>query len=282
MFARSVKTMSSSSALARACAQAHASQTAPIASSLKQSLRSGAPIIINRAYQRQAAAPSVTSSAVPSSSRKLAQLATAAPTSSTDAANAFANQAIDPSALTMEQHEELLLDVIAGHSQSAEFKARECVRVIRAPLMLAEEHLETSLTYSTLCGEGKMACRPIIFLDEQAGALLGYYHMGRRLAGHQGIVHGGFQAMLLDECMARATFPRLPAKISVTANLKVDYKAPLPVNRYIVLKAETVKVEGRKAWVEGSVSDAHTGEVYASASGLFIQPKWADKMAPIR
>lgn len=211
-------------------------------------------------------------------SRSLAHLATAA----APAPEPAFTQPANPCELDEAQHEQLLLDVIAQHDLSASFKARDAVRVIRAPLMLDEEHLDTSLTYTTLCGAGKMSCRPIIFLDESAGALLGYYHLGRRLAGHQGIIHGGLQAVLLDECMARASFGRLPAKISVTANLQVNYKAPVPVNRYVVLKADTVKVEGRKAWVEGSVTDALTGDVYAQASGLFVQPKWADKMAPIR
>lgn len=109
--------------------------------------------------------------------------------------------------------------------------------------------------------------------------------MGPALCGHPGIVHGGLLATLLDEGLARTCFPALPNKVGVTASLKIDYRVPCPANSYVVLKARTTKVEGRKAWVKGWIEllgeDDGTGLVLAEAEALFIEPKNAQTMARI-
>jgi hypothetical protein len=60
-------------------------------------------------------------------------------------------------------------------------------------------------------------------------------------------------AVLFDEVFARVACPCLPKGIAVTANLNVDYRAPGHPGRVYVLRARTVEVEGRKAWVEGGL-----------------------------
>jgi hypothetical protein len=90
----------------------------------------------------------------------------------------------------------------------------------------------------------------------------------------------------------------------MTANLNVDYRKPALPDRLYVLRAETTKVEGRKAWVEGKMTylplplstplDAKTlvpdvellsedneGAVMVSeARALFVEPKFADVSVP--
>jgi len=65
----------------------------------------------------------------------------------------------------------------------------------------------------------------------------------------------------------------------VTANLNVDYRKPTPAGSFLVLRAETYKVEGRKAWVRGHIELlANPGEkptIVAEAQALFISPKYA-------
>lgn len=116
-------------------------------------------------------------------------------------------------------------------------------------------------------------------------------HLGRELCGHPGFVHGGLLAVLFDEVFARCACPCLPKGIAVTANLNVDYRSPGHPDRLYVLQARTVEVEGRKAWVEGTLemlpqttTDQQSGSgddssapvLVAEAKALFVEPKFAE------
>lgn len=65
----------------------------------------------------------------------------------------------------------------------------------------------------------------------------------------------------------------------MTANLDVEYRAPAPVDGFYVLRAETKRVEGRKAWVEGRIETLVVGGdesvVVAEGRALFIEPRQA-------
>lgn len=83
-------------------------------------------------------------------------------------------------------------------------------------------------------------------------------------------------ATLLDEGLARCAFSSLPNKIGVTASLKVDYKRPVMAEQYVVLRAVTEKVEGRKCWVKGWIEtlvDEGEPVVMCQAEGLFVEPR---------
>lgn len=86
-------------------------------------------------------------------------------------------------------------------------------------------------------------------------------------------------ATLLDEGLARCGFAALPNKIGVTANLNLNYRAPAPAGSYVVLKANTTKIEGRKVWVTGRIETLgdteDPGKVLVEAEGLFVEPKYA-------
>jgi acyl-coenzyme A thioesterase PaaI-like protein len=58
----------------------------------------------------------------------------------------------------------------------------------------------------------------------------------------------------------------------VTANLNVSYVKPTPIDRPIELRARIKKMEGRKAWVNCTLSSA--GEVRATAEVLGIRVSW--------
>ncbi|EKG17535.1 hypothetical protein MPH_05226 [Macrophomina phaseolina MS6] len=117
--------------------------------------------------------------------------------------------------------------------------------------------------------------------------MVSIHYVGPALVGHPGVVHGGMLATLLDEGLARCCFPALPNKIGMTASLTINYKAPCRAGQFIVLRAETTKVEGRKAWVKGrleTIADEERGEkplVLDEAEALFIEPRQAASMAKI-
>lgn len=158
-----------------------------------------------------------------------------------------------------------------------------------------------SLTASTLIGESKIPVPPLMFTKGDKGEeLVAISYLGSDLCGHVGIIHGGLLATMLDEGLARCCFAALPSKVGVTARLELDFRKPAKSDGFVVLKARTEKVEGRKAWVRGrvevlpmptsgKVEDILTveegakdgspfedkGTVLVEAEGLFVEPKWA-------
>lgn len=129
-----------------------------------------------------------------------------------------------------------------------------------------------------MLGPGKIPVPPLVFIEE-GKQLVSMSYLGTDLSGHIGIVHGGLLATLLDEGLARCGFAALPNKIGVTASLTINYRKPAPAGSFIVLKAETTKVEGRKVWVKGRIEilgeSEEPGMVLVEAEGLFIEPKYA-------
>lgn len=136
--------------------------------------------------------------------------------------------------------------------------------------------------------------------NARASSVISIFHIGRDLCGHPGFVHGGLLSVLFDEVFARCVSAAFPSGLGMTANLNVDFRKPALPDRVYVLRAETTKVEGRKAWVQGTmtylplpvsaqldvnslVSDAELlsedseGAVMVSeARALFVEPKFAD------
>jgi acyl-coenzyme A thioesterase PaaI-like protein len=60
-----------------------------------------------------------------------------------------------------------------------------------------------SLTAGTLRGQGKLALPPIVRVRKDESGSVAIVHVGRALCGHDGIIHGGLLATLLDEVLAR-------------------------------------------------------------------------------
>lgn len=146
-----------------------------------------------------------------------------------------------------------------------------------------------SLTASTLIGDTKIPVPPLMFTKGQGEELIAISYLGGDLCGHVGIIHGGLLATMLDEGLARCCFAALPNRVGVTARLEVDYRRPCKSEGFVVLKARTERVEGRKAWVRGRVEVLKLGkeggvqgspwddkgDVLVEAQGLFVEPKWA-------
>lgn len=149
----------------------------------------------------------------------------------------------------------------------------------RPHMKIPEQIRAQNLTAGTLAGSDKIAVPPFTWSEKGGKSFVSIFYLGSAVCGHPGIVHGGLLATLLDEGMARCCFPALPNGIGVTANLNIDYRRPAPAEAFAVLRAETVKVEGRKAWVEGRIEtlpeDGSEPVVLVEAKALFVEPKHA-------
>ncbi|MCJ1321731.1 hypothetical protein MMC15_007076 [Xylographa vitiligo] len=136
-----------------------------------------------------------------------------------------------------------------------------------------------NLTGGTLLGPGRIAVPPLAFVEAGGKSMVCFLYLGADLCGRPGVVHGGLLATILDEGMARCCFPALPHQVGMTASLTMHYRRPCPCEGYVVLRAWTREVEGRKAWVGGRVESLVEGEgvptVFVEAEALFIEPRQA-------
>lgn len=208
-----------------------------------------------------------------------------------DTVNGVLNPPTDLETLTMFQptspETAAINEHITTHPLAVRLRAEQGVVESRPHLKIPEAMRPHNLTGGVLLGPGKIEVPPLSLAhsSEELPRLVQISFLGESLCGHPTIVHGGLLATLLDEGLARACFPALPNKIGVTASLKIDYRAPCPAGSYVVLKAETTKVEGRKAWVKGWIEqlteDGEPGVKYCEAEALFIEPKGAASMARV-
>jgi acyl-coenzyme A thioesterase PaaI-like protein len=211
--------------------------------------------------------------------------------SATETINAWANQPTDEETLTLfEPTTENAHGIdahIINHPLSKKLRGEKGWVESRPHMKIPPAMRQHNLTAGALQGDGKIEVPPLTFSEVEAPLprMVQMTYFGSGLCGHPNIVHGGLLATMLDEGLARCCFHALPNKIGVTASLKIDYRAPCPGNSYVVLKAETIKVEGRKAWVKGWIEvlgeEDGTGVKLVEAEALFIEPKGAKQMARI-
>ncbi|KAF7375374.1 UPF0644 protein PB2B4.06 [Mycena sanguinolenta] len=144
---------------------------------------------------------------------------------------------------------------------------------------LPEDVRANKLTAGSLRGPGKLALFPLARVKKDESEAIVFVHLGRGLCGHDGIVHGGLLATLLDEALARNAITNLPEKVGVTATLSLNYRAPTRADQFVVLKTRLVELKGRKATVTGRVEDLQ-GTLLVDADALFIQPRYAKLLDP--
>ncbi|WVN89328.1 uncharacterized protein L203_104550 [Cryptococcus depauperatus CBS 7841] len=140
------------------------------------------------------------------------------------------------------------------------------------------QKIHNSLTAGSLRGPGKLAVPPVLFAKKDESEAIAIIHLGRALCGHDGIIHGGLLATVLDETLGRNALLNLPSRIGVTANLNINYRSPCTADQFVVVRTNVVEVKGRKCVVEAKMETLN-GESVADATGLFIEPKWAQFLA---
>ena len=170
---------------------------------------------------------------------------------------------------------------LQSHPLVTQLRANPLFEESRPHLKFPPATRAVSLTAGTLLGAERLVLPPLVFGARDGSQLVSLAFLGAKLCGHPGIIHGGLLAIMLDEGLAQCCFPALPNKIGVTASLKVNYRKPCPAGNFVVLRASTINVEGRKAWVKGrieSLVDPAKDEpsvIYAEAEALFVEPKFA-------
>ncbi|KAL7006936.1 hypothetical protein EMMF5_003520 [Cystobasidiomycetes sp. EMM_F5] len=148
---------------------------------------------------------------------------------------------------------------------------------------MPESKKRHSLTQFSLRGPGKFAVNPLVFASLDEKETIAIVHVGNGMCGHNGIVHGGLLATLLDEAVARPAFFALPNNIGMTVYLNVRYKAPTLADQFLVVKTRLKSVSGRKAFVEGEIYDI-LGKRLVECDALYVEPKeaWMLKSSAVK
>jgi len=131
-----------------------------------------------------------------------------------------------------------------------------------------------NLTAGALRGPGKLALPPLVRARKDETEALVFVHLGRGLCGHDGIVHGGLLATLLDESLARIAISNLPDKVGVTAKLSIDYRTPTRADQVVVIKTQLIEAQGRKSLVSARIEDLD-GTLLVEGTATFVQPRYA-------
>lgn len=168
---------------------------------------------------------------------------------------------------------------LINHPIALELRANPNYKESRPHMKIPESMRAHHLTSGALAGPGRIEVPPLMFIEKEGKGGLTLTYLGSDICGHPGVVHGGAIATLLDESLARSCFQALPNKVGLTANLTINYRNPVRAESYVVLRSKTVKVDGRKVWVEGTLEslpeEGETPVIYTEASALFIEPKQA-------
>lgn len=136
--------------------------------------------------------------------------------------------------------------------------------------------VSTHIIYGTLLEQNNLIERYDVYRSSSSdNAVRGVVKLGGNLDGHPGVVHGGILALLVDDVLGFG-FYAMGISMAMTANLNMNYVAPVPANTEIIIDASLERQEGRKLFWTVIVSDANDPDhVYCNATSLYIIPRHA-------
>jgi uncharacterized protein (TIGR00369 family) len=111
------------------------------------------------------------------------------------------------------------------------------------------------------------------FTHVEPSVVEGRYSAAAHTCGVPGVIHGGVQAVLLDEAVGFAIrasdggFDGEDAEIALVVTVEFDlrYRRPAPTGVELVLRGEVLRTEGRDYFAEASIRDA-SGQVLTEAT----------------
>ncbi|XP_075031996.1 acyl-coenzyme A thioesterase THEM4-like [Calonectris borealis] len=108
-----------------------------------------------------------------------------------------------------------------------------------------------------------------MFLNASERRLLCLFQPGPYLEGHPGLTHGGAIAAIIDSTLGTCALA-VAGKV-VTANLSIDYLAPVPLGAVLLVDGRAERLEGRKVFLSCHVRSTSGDTLHARATGLFIR-----------
>lgn len=142
-------------------------------------------------------------------------------------------------------------------------------------MALPARGLEGHAIFGVLLGENMIERYDIYKRPEGSdneNIIVAHVKLGSRIDGHKGVVHGGILSLLFDDALGFG-FDALGVKMAFTANLTVDYRAPVPAGTMIRLQAQLAHREGRKIFWKAQMTSMDGETLYAECSSLYIIPR---------
>ncbi|MEU6375694.1 hotdog domain-containing protein [Streptomyces sp. NPDC046909] len=140
-------------------------------------------------------------------------------------------------------------------------------RRVRAEIPAVDEFPGGVRMYSPVTGPGSPLAPPMRVTPGDGG-MIGRCTLGIAHEGPPGYGHGGMSAMLLDEVMGWACAGAgLPG---MTVSLQVRYRRPVPLETPLRVHARVTGTEGRKIFLEGSISTEE--DTVVTAEAVFVTP----------
>ncbi|KAG7354259.1 acyl-CoA thioesterase [Nitzschia inconspicua] len=104
--------------------------------------------------------------------------------------------------------------------------------------------------------------------------VIGLVTFGSHLNGHPTLVHGGILSLIFDDICGFA-YEAVGVRHAVTANLNVDYRAPVPAGSQVRVAVQLERREGRKLFWKAQMKSLDQQVLYAEATSLYIIPREA-------
>ncbi|HTP68673.1 MAG TPA: hotdog domain-containing protein [Dongiaceae bacterium] len=118
------------------------------------------------------------------------------------------------------------------------------------------------------CGAANPLGMKLTFdLDVDARRTRGSFTLGPNYAGGAGFAHGGIIAVVLDEAMGKLS--RLANEQAVTAEMSVEYKKPVPIDKPIHVEGWQEEEKGRNRFRVAEIRDIQ-GNLLARGKGRFV------------
>lgn len=105
------------------------------------------------------------------------------------------------------------------------------------------------------------------FLRLSDNHLLANACFGAKAEGPPKYAHGGSQAAVLDEAMGATPWANYLSV--VVAEIKIQFKNMLPLNRLVNVECWIDTISGRKVFTKGQIRDEN-GLIYSIGEGLFV------------
>jgi acyl-coenzyme A thioesterase PaaI-like protein len=118
------------------------------------------------------------------------------------------------------------------------------------------------------CGAANPAGMKLTFdLDLDARRTRGSFTLGTNYAGGGGFAHGGIIAVVLDEAMGKLSL--ITDEKAVTAEMNIEYRKPVPVDKPIVVEGWQEEEKGRNRFRVAEIRDLE-GNLLVRGKGRFV------------
>ncbi|KAJ5101118.1 hypothetical protein N7456_007170 [Penicillium angulare] len=137
----------------------------------------------------------------------------------------------------------------------------------------SEESKRHRLTSGPLAGSRGIALQRV-FSNDAEKKMVSVVYFGSALEGWPTMVHGGALGTVIDENMGRAALRHFPARTGLTANLNINYRAPVYSGNFYTFhtQLDPERSTDVKGYVSCQIRD-QAGQLCVEASGLFVVPK---------